>query len=66
MNRELIEKYAQYLIGKPCPAHPNNIIRQGKWDLWCGMKDEFGTWCNGGNLPSEEEIINLLERSQND
>lgn len=65
MNRELLEQYSNYLIGKPCPVH-NRTLKEGRYGLYCGAKDEFGTWCNGGNLPSEQDIINLLERSKND
>lgn len=64
MNRKTLEAYADYLIGKPCPIHPDRTIKQGKWDIWCGAKDEFNTWCNGGEIP--KEFITNYERENNE
>lgn len=64
MNRETLNAYADYLIGKPCPVHPNNKIKQGRWDIFCGMRDKYGTWCNGGS-PTQEFISNY-ERENNE
>jgi len=48
-----LEAYGKYLIGKPCPLHPQSKIKDGKWDIWCGNKTELGTWCNGGSVNKE-------------
>lgn len=61
-----LELYEAYLLGKRCPKHPNNVVKRGHYDLWCGMKDELGRWCNGG--PISQIFLNNLrrERKEND
>lgn len=34
------------MIGKRCIIH-NRIIKDGRYGLWCGGKDEEGRWCEG-------------------
>lgn len=63
-SMEVVEAYAKYLIGKPCPMHPNRTVKKGNWDLWCGGTDELGRWCNGGAIP--QEFISKYERNKND
>ena len=58
ITRKELEAYSKYLIGKPCPLHPNSKIKDGKWDIWCGNKLEDGTWCNGGSI-DEQWLTNL-------
>lgn len=50
LTREELAAYADYLIGKPCPVHPNNIIKNGYYDIYCGSKTKYGSFCNGGRI----------------
>lgn len=58
MFRHELEAWCNYLVGKPCPIHPNRRIMNGTHGLWCGSKDEKGRWCDGGEI-SQEFLENL-------
>jgi hypothetical protein len=62
MNRKDLTAWSDYLVGKQCPLHPHRIIKEGKWGLYCGEKDKFGVWCNGG-WPNQEFINNLRKET---
>lgn len=58
LTRKELDAWTDYQIGKPCPIH-GSVIKSGKlYGNWCGNKDEWGTWCNGGS-PTEEWLINF-------
>ena len=48
MTRGELDAWQKYLLGKSCPNHPNSIIKKGKYGLWCGNKNDYGSWCDGG------------------
>jgi len=50
MTRKDLEEWQKYIVGKPCQDHPDRIVKMGKFGLWCGAKDELGTWCHGGSV----------------
>lgn len=58
MLRSELEKWQEHLVGKACPIHTGRLIRNGKFGLWCGAKDDFGRWCDGGSV-SQEFLTNL-------
>ena len=60
LTRQDIDNWVKYLTNKPCPIHPNKTIKNGKWGLWCGEKDEFGRWCDGGSIN-----LDLIRKEQN-
>ena len=57
ITREQLDKWQTYQIGKPCPLHPENTVKEGKWGNYCGGKTTFGSHCDGG-LPTEEFLTN--------
>ena len=46
MNESELNQWTKHIIGKPCPYHPNRVVKDGKWGIWCGGKDELGRWCS--------------------
>lgn len=57
ISREELDKWTDWLVGKPCPKHPNMIIQRGRYGNWCKVKTAFG-WCDGG-FPTEAYINEL-------
>lgn len=53
ISRQELEAWEKYIIGKPCAKHPNRLIRQGNYGLFCGAKTPLGTWCSG-HWPTDE------------
>lgn len=64
ITRTEINAWQQYLVGKSCPKHPQNLIKTGNYGNWCGQKDILGTWCNGG-FPTED-FLKELRKEHND
>jgi hypothetical protein len=62
MTRKEQEAWFNHLLGNPCPMHPHKIIKNGHWGLWCGEKDEFNTWCNGGSVT--KEFLELIRKEK--
>lgn len=61
MTRKELEAWTDYLVGKPCPKHPHSLIKNARYGLYCGNKDEYGTGCNGG-WPTTEFLTNLRKK----
>jgi len=57
-----MEAWQKYLIGKQCPRHPDKIVKDGYWGLWCGAKTELGTWCDCG-WPTNEWLLNFRKEN---
>lgn len=53
ITRKELTAWSNYIIGKPCPKHPQRLIQEGRHGNWCGVKNELGTWCDGG-WPTKE------------
>lgn len=58
-KRSELEAWWEYSVNKPCPKHPNKLIKKGKWGNYCGEKDELGRWCGGESFPTKEFISKL-------
>jgi len=57
ITRDELDAWEKYIIGKPCPKHPNSLVKKGKYGTWCGNRTNLGSWCDCG-WPTEEFIIN--------
>ena len=64
ITRDELAAWQAYQIGKSCTEHPNHILKDGKYGLWCGVKTAFG-WCNGA-WPSEEFLEKLRKEKSNE
>ncbi len=61
-KRSELEEWEKYILHKPCPIHPNKLIKSGRWGNWCGEKDNLGRYCDGG-FPTDEWINNLRKEN---
>ncbi len=55
-----LRAWQKWMIGKQCPKHPQSILRNARYGLWCGNKTEWGVGCDGG-FPSDEDIIKMKQ-----
>lgn len=62
MTEKELEQWCNHLIGKACPKHPNRIIKEGRYGLWCGAKDEMDRWCDGGS-PTKEFLASIRKEA---
>ena len=65
MTGDELRHWQDWIVGKPCPKHPQSLIKDGKWGNWCGNKTDLGTWCDGGWPTEEYKKLRLAELEAN-
>lgn len=61
LTREELEAWDKHILGKPCPRHPERLLKRGKFGTWCGQRMSDGTWCSGG-WPTDEWLAEFRNK----
>ncbi len=67
MTNQEWEEFERWLTGRPCLIHGSKL-KNGRYGLWCGYRDELGNWCNGrsglGGAERTKELLNQFNQEK--